>query len=520
MSRSVRAVLGIVALAVLGWAGFVWLDTDERGAFGRAPAQLGESPAREERAELRTPELALAEPPPAEASPRSSMLDARPHITGHVRPRGGCAPTGARVVASVFDERAGTVPASYTRAEVARDGSFRLVLPEDAREAVLTLEAEHLELAATVRARAGDEDVVLAPECLSTILGRVMPPPGEADANLVNVWLSCKVAEDVRAHPSLVRYAEREFNDHEPFPVRPEPDGFFALHGLPTGIELELSAKHPWGPPWKERLAPLMLGEERELVLALDAGLTLAGRVEDEHGSPVAGVSVFVSIPGGDVGERNMETGADGRFRFARLERRSCNLAVRDGEILARGAKRIIDGTTDVPELVLTVVRGGFIGGTVVWTSGEPAMADLRIQGSSNKHGTAFSNGAFEVRGLAEDSYVLEASAKRDGVLGKARLEGVRPGQHDLRIVLEPQAAFELAGTVVDESGEPVPVGEVSAYSGEDFERARVADGRFAFRDLTAGSWTLEVEAKGFLSTSQDVSVGPSAGALRFVLRR
>ena len=53
--------------------------------------------------------LMNAEPPPAEAPPRSSTLDARPHIAGHVRPSGGCAPTGARLLAGVPGERGGDV---------------------------------------------------------------------------------------------------------------------------------------------------------------------------------------------------------------------------------------------------------------------------------------------------------------------------------------------------------------------------------------------------------------------------
>lgn len=124
------------------------------------------------------------------------------------------------------------------------------------------------------------------------------------------------------------------------------------------------------------------------------------------------------------------------------------------------------------------------------------------------------------MRGLEDGAYTLLVKAKATGVVGSARLEGVRPGSRDLRIVLEPRASFELAGMVVDEAGEPVPEGYVFATSGEDPETEDVAEGRFAFASLPGGSWRLEIQAKGFLSTSQSVSLGPGTGALRFVLQR
>jgi hypothetical protein len=75
------------------------------------------------------------------------------------------------------------------------------------------------------------------------------------------------------------------------------------------------------------------------------------------------------------------------------------------------------------------------------------------------------------------------------------------------------QRGGSLAGTVTDETGAHVEAARVvvADASGTEVERTTGEDGRFVFRGLTAGSYSLKVTAEGFAEfATQPVEVGPS----------
>jgi len=553
-----RLLLVLLALLLAGIAGVFWFgEVERRGAelaVATEPsteAHDESTEAHDEAVELRAPERVSAESAldGDNASQRTSPVDARPHIAGHVRPVAGCAPAAAKVVATVFMSNG--LPASYLSANVMRDGSFTLSVPDDSSYALLEVQGERLDRTPSVRALPGELDVLLTPPCLATIHGRVLAPPLDPDANLGSVHLSCTVAglskrdddaeaqvgdahDDPSAPASAARFIGLDFAQRGVDPVRVGTDGEFELASLPVGLELELGADNPFGPDWHQRLAPLLPGERRELAIALDSGLLITGTVLDEHGAPVAGVTVTVrdsaERDGGHVDHANTEfasdhspavdTDANGHFAFGRLARRVWKVTVSDDNLVAPVEQTVDGNAGDARDLVLSVVRGGCVAGTVVWADGTAAKEfDVALDAPSASKWDSCSAGRFELCGVAEDTYDLEVTAERTGVRGKAHLSGVHPGQADLRLVLAAEAVLQLSGTVVDSEGQAIEKGYAFAFDGEHAESDSVADGRFDIDGLTAGQWEIEITAKGFQSATQDVVVGPKTAPLSFVLR-
>ena len=80
------------------------------------------------------------------------------------------------------------------------------------------------------------------------------------------------------------------------------------------------------------------------------------------------------------------------------------------------------------------------------------------------------------------------------------------------------QAKATLAGAVVDQTGGAIPGATLTLTPADSAVRQQTltaGDGRFAFRDLEAGQYTLVVSALGFTRVSSDLAVGPGAAVDR-----
>ncbi len=492
-----------------------------------ASATEGGAETRRIPLELARSEEPVAEPAhvePTLAAPtaeRTSLADDRPRIAGRVRVAGGLADDAVRVVAEV--QLGAGEPTARASASVAGDGAFVLVLPLGARSAQLELEAETLALAEAPWVLAGATGVELVAQRLARLELEVVPPAGVvADPARLE---SVRVGLHVTPGSGLDRRRQKEdtLATHAL-----DARGRCVIGSVPLEIVLWLEVTHPFGPSWSERLAPFAAGEVRALRVELETGFTVAGRVVDEAGQPVAGVRVRAREVQGaadsgtvlGVSSGQPTTDAEGAFRFESLARRPWQLSA-SGSAIVSSETRTLDGSADVLDLVLRAERGAVLTGTVTWAGGEPVQrGEVRLTWAGRSRGASFRRGRFELR-APPGAYALEIHAVEGERRGSARAEVVADGT-PLHFVLEELPTRALRGVVVDVHGQPVAGYRVWWSGGRDSgsETRREEDGSFVLTALPPGELELTLSAPGHFTLVERVDPDIGTGApLRFVLQ-
>ncbi|HEX6202470.1 MAG TPA: carboxypeptidase-like regulatory domain-containing protein, partial [Thermoanaerobaculia bacterium] len=278
--------------------------------------------------------------------------------------------------------------------------------------------------------------------------------------------------------------------------------------------------------------------QEARLDLEMAGDLVLSGRVT-LGGRPLSGSEV--SLTGRDhVSFARGRTGADGRFRIARLERGRYELSVHD-YVEGVAEQREIDLAGD-HEVTIDLDAGEVAGRVVDADTGAPlADAELQLRAGRGSFGDAIAShtrsrapdGGFRLRGVAAGSYRLHA--RREGY-GTADVEvGVPPGGtiEGVEVALPP-----AAGAVIEVRGaRGLPPGRVmvaalAAATAPDPPPDRLTipaaggffapgeGGRVHLTALPAGRWRVHVAAPGFAVAAVDleapgppvpVTLGPEA---------
>ncbi len=239
----------------------------------------------------------------------------------------------------------------------------------------------------------------------------------------------------------------------------------------------------------------------RGLVVRLQRGFVLTGRLEDGAGGAVTGTGSLLAYPEGERTRSHPVVGevpGDGTFRIGPLDESGrYDLHAKD---FAGRRPTIVSGVSPRDAGVVVVLAGARgIRGRVETEDGTPVPAgvpvgvvaegtDPRVPGTRAFAETA-ADGTFAVDGLADTSFTVEAGGGRSGFLGKI-VRDVKAGATDL--VLRVSVGVDLAGTLVDAQGDPVATTSLVADDG-----ARVAamrpyaqvgpDGAFLVRGLRAG---------------------------------
>jgi protocatechuate 3,4-dioxygenase beta subunit len=284
-------------------------------------------------------------------------------------------------------------------------------------------------------------------------------------------------------------------------------DGRFAIDGLGRGAPVHLVVRAAGFQT--ARVQGVRPPTERPLLIRLEPGATLRGRVVDEGGDSVAGARIELrwqallpedpEQPVGDPILRAARSDAQGRFEMPDLPAGRARLGV-----AAPGFVGIESFAVDLPrpaaagELRLVLQRGAVLQGRVTTAAGEPVPA-VRV-------------GLREAVAITDDdgSYWLEGAALgRQEVLFLHPSYGrqvkpfeVQPGVNALDVAFAP--GVEVTGRVVDENGEPVPGARVELGSRREvrqYQDVTGDDGRFRLFPVVAGQYRLRAGAEGFSGT-------------------
>jgi protocatechuate 3,4-dioxygenase beta subunit len=250
---------------------------------------------------------------------------------------------------------------------------------------------------------------------------------------------------------------------------------------------------------------------EASVSLVLSEGGYATGQIVDPDGRPLGGrvrLEVFeergLSPAASDA--ISSEAGADGRFALGPLPLGTLGIGVSAPRHAARRVEVAIPARGRAVDLGrVTLETGLVIRGSVRDREGNPVLG-ARVSASSmgrveRSMGEAVteSDAAFVIAGLRAGPHELIAAAAG---FATARARG-EPGGAPVTLVLQPGG--EIAGRVVDAQGDPVDDADVESQATDDPRwgprgtsgRSDEGDGRFALRDVAAGTYVLQVRASG-----------------------
>lgn len=326
-----------------------------------------------------------------------------------------------------------------------------------------------------------------------------------------------------------------------------DANGETTFEGVPSGGELSARVFHSTLPPIEVKISALSQGEQRSRTIELRPGVEVSGRVEDAEGKGVAGATVVAAFPGEAFGLddetfRTTISEASGEFRLQGLPRRPVILRASMPGLLDSARLPIVPGSSaDSDDQVLVLGSGKSIEGVAKFLAGGPAAglvvhatfdvshiggpgALAATRGAANE-AKVQADGSFKIQGLGSGPFTLRVSTD-DGVklpdgrlspgsepILAARIDGVRPGQTDVELVLRPSAA--LRGICLDDLGHPIE-GEtlrcariVPGSLGDvrlDRKRATTGpDGSFSFDELLAGTWGISLVSENHVTTEEVV---------------
>ncbi|HVG93048.1 MAG TPA: carboxypeptidase-like regulatory domain-containing protein, partial [Planctomycetota bacterium] len=296
-------------------------------------------------------------------------------------------------------------------------------------------------------------------------------------------------------------------------------DGTFRLTGLPPGEAVTLSArKSPWtGPP--STPFKLAVGEpEPEIVLKMEPGCTVTGRVLDAQGEPVAGAQIqWWAQDQVRQGNGQGVSEPDGTFR---LEGLPPPVGQVNSWASGKNASAEVSPALTTGEVRsgvdLRFVSGATISGVVVDAEGHPLkgirLAASPVDGRGN-FGMSVSreDGTFEMTNVAEMEYRVGVNPAPDEHSVAAPTEGptVRAPATGVRIVAKARLETLVAGRVLLPDGTPVPLCSV-----------RIGRGEQSGTGVPSGSSTrpaTSVSRRAFATMRTPVAgartIGPSVGA-------
>lgn len=213
-------------------------------------------------------------------------------------------------------------------------------------------------------------------------------------------------------------------------------------------------------------------GATGEVTITLHKGYAVSGRVVDEAGRPIAKVQVTATegLLGGARDTGDATTDDKGAFAIAAVASGSHTLLATDREHAPARSTPITVGERPVTGVEIVMREGGVLSGTVVDAAHKPVpFATVRVAGASQqvwqttaRQATSDQKGAFELRGLARAKLQIRAESETAAsAMVDADLSN-KPTHDPIELVLD--VTGTIAGTVVDDTGAPVPEVQVNAF--------------------------------------------------------
>lgn len=326
------------------------------------------------------------------------------------------------------------------------------------------------------------------------------------------------------------------------------PDGSFVLEGLPRegGTIVADAAERGRG------TSPAPAGDARVAVVLAPAG-TIRGRVVDaETAAPIAGIRVMAHGERGAAWDRS---GKDGRYEIRGLAPRAYRLSADDPRYVSWSRRELAVVAGQAAAQDVPLVRGASLAGRVVDEEARPIEGAVGLLAASGEHpvrsflrnggGTGVfrsgRDGTFKATRLlpgANQRLTVMHEDHEGRTIGGITLVGGAT-KSGLTVVLP--RGQGLRGTVKDAEGRPLPEAEVELVREFRFQSGRGAsrfsfvggptsrprkqtgpDGRFEFRGLAEGDYTLVASKRGYAREQIDpVKVGDGHGSepLELVLR-
>ncbi len=289
--------------------------------------------------------------------------------------------------------------------------------------------------------------------------------------------------------------------------------GEFALSDLPVAAPVHLLARAPgYAAALARGVRPPL---DRPLVIPLEKGTSLRGRVVDEARAPIAGATVEAvwqpvlasdpeRLPVGMPASFHATTGPAGRFEISGLPEGLVSLGAQARGYVAReGRKLELPRPDDAPELEIVLEIGATLAGRIATTRGEP-VGEARVR-VGDAGGLSDPEGQYLVEGAApgrQRVWVFHRDYRRfetTHVLG--------PDDNLLDVELE--AGVEVSGRVLDEQAQPVAGARVALRARDRREHSALSasDGAFHFATVPRARYRLAAEREGYASSAAPAEV-------------
>jgi hypothetical protein len=252
---------------------------------------------------------------------------------------------------------------------------------------------------------------------------------------------------------------------------------------------------------------------------------SIAGRVTDGTGNPIAGLDV--NVHGLSSTNQNIAlvvpTDANGNYQLLGLPAGPYMVSL--GNNGGTDGQTITIGASLAPQNLNLTLTGTLVQGHVFGSDGVTAVAGAAVNLSYGNQLAATSmtdtNGLYRFRVLLPGAYSIVAGSPTDGISSNGTVTVVAgTGLVTASLAL---GNLELSGTVTDTGGALLSNATVLLFQNSgrpapaSFSASTSTNGQFVINGLTAGSYVLEIRKSGFASRLQPLTISGS-GSQAFVL--